>query len=630
MEKATMDARRKDLVRELLKKDSYATAKSLAQGLVCSERTIQYDVRSVNMHFEGLGIASRVVGRRGLGVRLELAEGERPLVEGLVQSGTFSGYSDLERFVEGMLIIACDEVRACTLESLSKALYASKRQVRRDIRRWSQLLEFFGCSLKIGRSVQLEGDELLLRAALVFLFCSFAPVSMLRDAESRFVRDSLLARRTIERLEEWRGFSFSENAQHSTRFALSLALSRIRGGHAVSFGEGGGTSQPELDHIGRDMAKRVGASAVRGEVRFLHRLCACGTGRFDAPLGESRVEPSREACEIASHLVDAMSVYVDCHEFQEVVDLLVMLVDQALSRRSLCAPVSFRDPFTIKISNMLWYATVFGVIWRLDEMRKLELFGGDIDRMALLTLSAFERSHSYGKCRVALVVNCGIEQVHYARCRLEGLLPDLEIVSLLSDSSLRADVSACEVEVDLVVAFEHVEADVPVCQISFAVDEEDVRRVAFCIAEWRRSMKKDEFGSLACPCSTTRIHPDSLIEVAEAVRQDAVREGIWDPSAELFDYAFNASCVVCGAAAVAVLPLPGVLRTAGRGYVTPPFFVGRDIERFAVLFVAEEDMALLPSIVAQFKESMDIPKTCDVSWEFPVLIKRDVGDSAVL
>ncbi|MEG0418147.1 hypothetical protein, partial [Gordonibacter sp.] len=60
--------------------------------------------------------------------------------------------------------------------------------------------------------------------------------------------------------------------------------------------------------------------------------------------------------------------------------------------------------------------------------------------------------------------------------------------------------------------------------------------------------------------------------------------------------------------------------TAGRRYVTQPLFVGRKLGKFAVLYVAQDDMPFLPSVVAQFKEYMDIPETCAVSWELPPLL----------
>ena len=352
-------------------------------------------------------------------------------------------------------------------------------------------------------------------------------------------------------------------------------------------------------------------------MELLRRIALCGTRRFDAPFGSGCVEADGEARFLAADLIGRMEKWAFPEAFEEVRSALVMIVDQAIRRRKLSAPVPFRDPFTVKVSNMLWYATVMWELWRFDAMAGLKPYAADIDRIALLLLSGLERLPSGGKCRAALVVNCGVEQVYYARFRLCRLVPDMEITAVLSDSSLKKDPSLKRRGIDLVIAFEHVVASAPVCQISFAVDEDDVRKVGSFVADWRRGVRRGDPDELACSFETVSLCASSLRELPCAIWKQATSEEVLDVPEELFDYAFNVSCVICGGMGVAVLPLPGVRRTAGRLYLTPAFFIGKTISKFAVLFVAESDRLRLPLIIAQFKDHMGVPRTCDTSWELP-------------
>lgn len=621
MSRSMLSERQMSVVRDLLRRDDHVAVGVLAEKLACSERTIHYDTRSINRCLASLGLRSCIVGRRGLGVRLNLADNERLSVEELVEGGTFSGYSDLERFVEGMLMLACDENRRQTVKSLSKSLFVNERQLRHDLHGWSQLLEPFGCSLEVEGHVRLVGDEFTVRVMLIFLFCSFAPVSMLHEVDGRFSANTFLMKKTVEALEQCRGFPFSESARRTMRFAVGLALSRMRGGHMVSFDPHDCKSMPLFDQLKRDIARGAGVYPTEGEMEFFRRMIVCGTRRFDTPLEGGCVESSDTVEGLASRLLEAMAPLIAGNELQNVRDILESLIDHALVRRALHTPITFRDPFAIKVCNMPWYVTVLNALWQVDDIISLKMFGGDIDRIALLMLSVFERVRPYEKCRIAMVVNCGVEQVYYARHRLERMVPDSEVVRVLSDSSFAKDGSTFEDGIDMVVAFEHVETTMPVCQISFAVDESDAKKVSCALTQWRKDMRHEDSGGLVCPCETLGIHVGSPVGLAQAIHRSAVAEGLLEACEETFEYAFNISCVICETMAVAVIPLAGVVRTAGRRYVTQPLFVGRKLGKFAVLYVAQDDMSLLPSIVAQFKEYMDIPETCAVSWELPPLLE---------
>ncbi|MEG2934369.1 MAG: hypothetical protein RR842_12420 [Gordonibacter sp.] len=615
-----LSERQMSVVRDLLRRDDYVAVGVLAERFACSERTIHYDTHSINRCLTSLGLRSCIAGRRGLGVRLDLADGERLSVEELVEGGTFSGYSDLERFVEGMLLLACDEGRPQTVKSLSKSLFVNERQLRHDLHGWGQLLEPFGCSLEVEGHVRLKGDEFAVRVMLLFLFCSFAPVSMLHEVDGRFTANTFLMKRIVEALERCQGFPFSESARRTLHFAVGLALSRMRGGHIVSFDPHDCKSLPLGDQLKRDIARGAGVWPTEGEMEFFRRTIVCGTRRFDTPLEGGRVESNDTVEELASRLLEAMAPLIAGDEFQNVRDILESLIDHALMRRALHAPIPFRDPFAIKVCNMPWYVTVLNALWQVDDLMALKMFGGDIDRIALLMLSVFERVRPYEKCRIAMVVNCGVEQVYYARHRLERMVPDSEVVRVLSDSSFAKDGSTFEDGIDMVVAFEHVETTMPVCQISFAVDESDAKKVSRALAQWRKGMRHENSGGLVCPCETLGIHVGSPVNLAQAIYRSAVGEGLLEACEETFEYVFNISCVICETMAVAVIPLAGVVRTAGRRYVTQPLFVGRKLGKFAVLYVAQDDMPFLPSVVAQFKEYMDIPETCAVSWELPPLL----------
>ncbi|MEG0216877.1 MAG: hypothetical protein RR655_00945 [Raoultibacter sp.] len=620
MSKSMLSERQMSVVRDLLRRDEHVAVGVLSERFACSERTIHYDTRSVNHCLVSLGLRSCIVGRRGLGIRLNLADGERPSIEELVEGGTFSGYSDLERFVEGMLMLACDGDHPQTIKSLSKALFVNERQLRHDLRGWGQLLEPFGCSLEVEGHVCLEGDEFAVRVMLLFLFCSFAPVSMLHEVDGRFTTNTFLMKRIVEALERCQGFPFSESARRTLRFAVGLALSRMRGGHIVSFDPHDCKPLPLCDQLKRDIARGSGVWPTEGEMEFFRRTIVCGTRRFDMPLEGGRVESNDTVEALVSRLLEAMAPLIAGNELQNVRNILESLIDHALVRRALHAPIPFRDPFALKVCNMPWYVTVLNALWQVDDLIALKMFGGDIDRIALLMLSVFEQIRPYEKCRVAMVVNCGVEQVYYARHRLERMVPESEVVRVLSDSSFAEGGSIFEDEIDMVVTFEHVETTLPVCQISFAVDESDAKKVSCALEQWRKGMRHEDSGGLVCPCETLGLHVGSPVNLAQAIHRSAVGEGLLEACEETFEYAFNISCVICETMAVAVIPLAGVVCTAGRRYVTQPLFVGRKLGKFAVLYVAQADMSLLPSIVAQFKEYMDIPETCAVSWELPPLL----------
>lgn len=615
-----MNIRQMDLIRELLDYTEPLTISALAATLHCSERTVHYDIAAINNELARQGLASTISGRRGIGVALQLQEDERCTVEGLVQGGTLAGRTDLERFMHGMLIVLTTETGPVRLGALASSLYVTERQLRNDIRRWNQMLAFFGCEITVKGTVDIIGNEFGIRLSALYLFCSFAPVTMRDDAEQHFRADAPLMERALREMEQWRQVPFSENARHTVKFSVGLILSRLRQGKQVSLPLSEVPSDPVFTRICQAMEKSVGAPVDPAETVLLYRIARCSTRRYDVSQAPAEAAPSTAALEVAEQLLEPFGLQEpSCDSALRAT--LANLVDQGAVRHRLSSTIPYRDPFSIKVTHMAFFARTIYRIWLTCKEAGMQMFNGDLDRIALLLLSAKEQVRGTEPFRAALVVNCGVEQVVYAVARLNRLLPSLEVEPVMP-ADLEQRVAQTDRPIHFVIAFEHIVAPLPVCQISFTVGSADIVKIGSFIASGHKPDQKGPSAPepFALPSLTVQLYTPTLMGLPEAIRAKAHAEGIIDTEPDLFAEAFNVTCVLFGDMGVAVLPLPSVRATAARLYLTPPLFIGRTINRFAVLFIRDEDANRIDDIVAAFKMQMDIPDACDVSWELPPLL----------
>lgn len=606
-----MNERQMGLVRELLRCGDYQTIASLARALRCSERTVHYDISSINEELGRRGLASVIQGQRGLGVRLSLGEEELAYVEELAQGGTAKDHADVDLFMRCFLILLTGKTDRVKIEVLARMLYVTQSRLRSDIRRWSQLLEFFHCGIETKGSVFLTGDEFAVRLAAIHLLHAFAPVTMRTEAKDFFRHDAPLIERIVQDLEHCQDAPFSDIAQAGAYFATGVALSRIRQGHQVELPETGEEPDPAMEKIRRSMTLSTGVAVRPDEMAFLLRVASCSTRRYDRRASDAE-EASERGRRFARVLVGSAGLGDELSSSFE--DALAMIVDQGMRRSALSSPIVYRQPFSLKVSRMASYARSIRKIWEACEAEDVALFNADKDKIALLMLAMEESGVEEQLCRAALVANCGMEQVSYAIARLRRLLP-----SLVVESVMPSEIEAADSPFDFAIVFEHMAAGVPVCQVSFAVDENDVSKIGSFVLKVRNRFEHSP-ASVRLSCLTTQLFATSLVGLGEAIGRKACAEGLFEGDMARFARAFNDTCVLFGDMGVAVMPVAGVCETAGRLYLTSPYFIGRTINRFAVLFVREEDMGQIDGIALQFRERMNIPASIDVSWELPPLL----------
>ncbi len=469
----SINQRQVNLLKTLLEQSGFTPTADIARTIDCSERTVRSDTAAVNAFLTQMGIAARCDSKRGNGIRLVGTATERGRIADVIKERALSVDAGLDRFYRGMLLLTCDYRNSYTTESLARAILTNKQQAQVDLRAWNELLTPFGAQIVRGRTISVEGPEEYIRFFVVYYLFDLASTAMRRRIEPQvFEVDRTFFVTLINEVEAATDKPFTDNARHQIAIYLQIMIYRIRKGRGVV---GYGTDVAEAyDRLADKIEERFGVQVSTPERLLIRDLFTVSTRRWTPDFQQS-YKPGAQASRLTESLLDALSARYGQRPPLELEKPCAALIEAGLTHRTAERAISLpqENTTTVRLENMPAYMRLAKTVLDTPELEELDLYETDNTRIAMLLLSYMDNVSKQDLWSVGLVVNCGIEQVFYARDRIERLVPCLHVTRVLTDYEAADNTSGSLAGLDFLVSFDPVKTDKPLVTIGTAVNERD-------------------------------------------------------------------------------------------------------------------------------------------------------------
>lgn len=545
----SINARQVEIIRLLLKEDRYLPTTELARAAGCSERTVRNDVHAINAFLAQEGVAVHTESKRGNGIRLAASTAERERIQGAVEERALAVDAGLDRFYRGMLLLTCDYNRRYTTETLARATLTNKQQCQEDLRAWNELFVPFQAKIVRRRYLSVEGREEFIRFFVVYHLYNIASTAMKRRIEPQiFVDEQLRDTRgflnaEIDAIERALSKPFTDNARHQIAFYLQVMFFRVRQGHVLpdkDEGPGAGDATgtvagvpaasipPAFDTLADHMEQRFGIALPQSERTAIYKLFVVSTRRWTPDFQDSYT-PDAASAGHAFAVFASLEQRFGRRPPAHLEKPLAELIQAASTHRQLERATSLPRENTraVRFDNMSSYLRLMEVMRDTQGLRDISFYATDYTRIAMLLLGYLDGVAVHDLWRVGLVVNCGIEQVFYARDRIERLIPCTRIARVLTEQELLEDSAGVMRDLDFLVSFDPMETDAPAAVISSAIGEADRQRISNVIMQLGCPGSGDAETPLAGGFPQRELACDSSQPFSRVLHQALVDDGLW-------------------------------------------------------------------------------------------------------
>ena len=260
--------------------------------------------------------------------------------------------------------------------------------------------------------------------------------------------------------------------------------------------------------------------------------------------------------------------------------------------------------WTVRFENMTLFMRLAQIMRDTPSLEQVDLFETDLTRITMLLLDFMDGIAVSDTWRAGLVVNCGVEQVLFARDRIERFLPFIRIARVIPESE-QADGSASLDGLDFLISFDPIETNLPVAVISSAITERDRRYINDTI--------------LAIASHRTQGDPPAIDETGiedlpreegETLQRSLLRaltdEHLWAGSEEEFAKIFEMCSFTCGSTLILTYFSHEAARTGSALYridAQIPFRRTR-LTHAAVLAVSPLDERALGALSQTFRRQL--------------------------
>ena len=600
----SINTRQVNLLNILLERTGYVPTSEISGTLSCSERTVRNDMRAVNTFLGQMGIDAAITSKRGNGIRLDGIASQRERIRGVIKERALSMDAGLDRFYRGMLLLTCDHEHRYTTESLARAILTNKQQAQDDLRAWNELLTPFGAQIVRGRKISVEGPEEYIRFFIVYYLFELASTAMKRRIEPQlFGGNEGFFDELVTQVEHGLGTSYTDNARHQIMVYLQIMMLRTLKGKPIA---GYADGVPAIvDEVADRIEEHFGIELTPGERGIMRDLFTVSTRRW-TPDFQRTYRPSAEAEELTESLFYALRGRFDTRPALHLDKPCAALIEAGITHRRYERAISLpqENTWTVRFENMTSFMRLGEVLRDTPALRNLGLYQTDVTRLGMLLLSYMDGISSHDQWRVGLVVNCGIEQVFYARDRLERLIPGIRIARVLTDREAVGHEAAETLSgLDFLISFDPVKSALPICVIGNAIDERDRARIEALMM--RVGFPQDRADGTPL---IDGLHERALdVRHSRALHQTLyaalVDEGIWNGSLADFPSVFEMFSFTRGTWLLLTVCSSDVARTGAVHYDvdTRVGFTGERLQHILVLCVAPEDERILAPMTERFK-----------------------------
>lgn len=540
----SINRRQANLLKVLASTTSYIPTATIAGELSCSERTVRNDVSAVNTFLEQNGLAARTTSKRGTGIQLNPSPAERERILGLVKERALAMDPALDRFYRGILLLICDYRGDYTVESLARAILTNKQQAQEDIRSWNDMLYPYGARIERGRRLAVVGPEENIRFFVTHSLFELAPTAMKRRVEPQlFDGDGQFLFDEIEMVERTLNCPFTDNARHELAIYLQVMMLRIRKGKTIPPRAGAVPTAfaTLLDHA----EEHYGIALGPGERVVAAELFLVAVRRWTPDFQET-FTPERASAHLAEDLFLALSDRHGTCPASHLRKPLALLFEAGITHKRLNRAIALPPEisWTVRFENMTLFMRLAQVMRDTPSLAKVNLFETDFTRIAMLLLDFMDGIAVSDAWRAGLVVNCGVEQVFFARDRIERFLPFIRIARVIPESE-QADGSAPLDGLDLLISFDPIETDLPTAVISSAITEQDRRHINDAVLAIASHRMKGEAPAIEEPC-VKKLPRNEGESLKHALHRELTGERMWSGSEEEFSKIFEMCSFTCG------------------------------------------------------------------------------------
>lgn len=599
-----INRRQAALLKLLVSSTSYTPTIELARALSCSERTVRNDIQAVNAFLEKTGIAARTDSKRGNGLKIEIAPAERERVLGLVKEYALAMDPALDRFYRGILLLICDSTQNYTIETLARAILTNKQQAQDDIAAWNEMLAPYGASIQRKRHLAIAGPEENIRFFVAHNLFELAPTAMKRRIEPQLLGpDREFLYNEIDTVERALERHITDNARHEFATYLQVAILRIRKGHEVP--SRAAAIPPVFTRFATNLERHYGVSLRSGERAVIVEVFSVAARQWTPDFQDSYT-PSREAALIADDLYRSLGEHYDKRPPAHLYKPLALLIEAGALRQNLHRAIALplETTWTVHFENMTTFMRICQIIRDTPSLAELSLYETDCTRVAMLLLNFMDDLSVSDAWRVGLVANCGVEQVFFARDRIERLLPFTRVVRVIPEQEQMEGGRALD-GLDFLVSFDPIESTLPVALISNAITEEDRRHINDTILSISQQRAQGEATALDS-LTSRELDCNDFESFIVALRLALIEDGLWRGAEEEFRSCFEMATFMCGPTLIFTLFSHEIAQTGSMIYevdVQVPFWSTR-VRHVAVLTVSPTDERILGAVSTTFRRQL--------------------------
>lgn len=549
----SINQRQAKLLKILLGQAGYTPTVDISDALACSERTIRNDMRAANAFLDEMGIQAAIVSKRGNGIRIDGDSTQRGQISDIIKERSLSMDAGLDRFYRGMLLLTCDYRHQYTTESLARAILTNKQQAQDDLRTWNELMTPFGAQIVRGRRITVEGPEEYIRFFVVYYLFELASTAMKRRIEPQlFGGNEQFFNDVANRIEQHFGIEVSANERGIIRDLFTVSTRRWTPEFQRTY-----QPTPEAARLTEELFCALGERFGTRPPLHLEKPCAA--------------------------LIEAGQTH--------------MRYERAIS-------LPQENTWTVRYENMASFMRLSEVLRDAPGLSGLNLYQTDVTRLAMLLLSYMDGLSSHDQWRVGLVVNCGIEQVFYARDRLERLIPCMRVARVLTETEVaEIESDPKHSSLDFLVSFDPIKTTLPLCVLSNAIDDADRSRIELLLMKLGCPHALDD-APLAGGLPERELDISHARMLTRTLHVALVEDGLWRGTLSGFSNTFEMLSFTHGPWLLLTVCSQDVAQTGAVHYrvETRVGFTGDRLQHILVLCVAPSDERVLTPATQRFRK----------------------------
>lgn len=600
----SINQRQAKLLKILLGQAGYTPTVDISDALACSERTIRNDMRAANAFLDEMGIQAAIVSKRGNGIRIDGDSTQRGQISDIIKERSLSMDAGLDRFYRGMLLLTCDYRHQYTTESLARAILTNKQQAQDDLRTWNELMTPFGAQIVRGRRITVEGPEEYIRFFVVYYLFELASTAMKRRIEPQlFGGNEQFFNDLIAYVERESRTLYTDNARHQLAVYLQIMVLRILKGKEV----GGYTSAIPVvyDDVANRIEQHFGIEVSANERGIIRDLFTVSTRRW-TPEFQRTYQPTPEAARLTEELFCALGERFGTRPPLHLEKRCAALIEagQTHMRYERAISLPQENTWTVRYENMASFMRLSEVLRDAPGLSGLNLYQTDVTRLAMLLLSYMDGLSSHDQWRVGLVVNCGIEQVFYARDRLERLIPCMRVARVLTETEVaEIESDPKHSSLDFLVSFDPIKTTLPLCVLSNAIDDADRSRIELLLMKLGCPHALDD-APLAGGLPERELDISHARMLTRTLHAALVEDGLWRGTLSGFSNTFEMLSFTHGPWLLLTVCSQDVAQTGAVHYrvETRVGFTGDRLQHILVLCVAPSDERVLTPATQRFRK----------------------------